>query len=529
MDDKYYFYGQIINPANTENMFNEQDAIQLSKKGINSDYLQWQLEMFHNGAQFISLKRAASLKDGIIQLSETDINKYINIFESSKNISKMKFVPASGAASRMFKSLFEFIEDIYSSFPGTSNDFIDLFFNNISKFAFYDDLKKSINRTGKTFETLIDERKFNEILACLLEKKGMNYGQLPKGLLHFHKYKESIRTPFEEHMVEGALYAATDLDEVRINYTISPEHQEGFKNLLEKKKGDYESEFGVIYYITFSVQKTSTDTMAVDENNKPFRNNDQSILFRPGGHGALLENLNELKNDIIFIKNIDNVVTQSYVKTTVIYKKALAGLLLDIRNKVFQVLEELDSGQLHQKRLVEIMGFIRNELFYETNKIPDLSNSSAAIPFFRNILNRPIRVCGVVRNLGEPGGGPFWAPNSMGDISLQIVESSQVDIHDPKQKEIFNSATHFNPVDLVCSTINYKGNKFNLTEFVDKNTCFISKKSKDGKELKALELPGLWNGSMSDWLTIFVEVPIETFNPVKTVNDLLREQHQMQD
>jgi hypothetical protein len=510
-------------------MFSERDAIQLRSKGITYDHLEWQLKMFHNGAQFVGLKRAASLKDGIIQLSDTDIHKYISIYEGAGNISKMKFVPASGAASRMFKSLFEFIEGNNTSESGTSNIIIDSFFNNISKFAFYDELKNSINKADKSYEKLLNEKKYKEILAHLLEKKGMNYGQLPKGLILFHKYADSVRTPFEEHLMEGALYALTDLNRVHINFTISPEHQEGFKKLLDNKKLYFESLYGVIFDIAFSVQKSSTDTMAVDEHNKPFRNSDQSILFRPGGHGALLENLNEQKSDIIFIKNIDNVVPESLIKTTVLYKKALGGLLIDIRKKVYQILQELDSGQIQQRRLTEILGFIRKELCYEPSKVPDLSNMLECISLFHKILNRPIRVCGVVKNLGEPGGGPFWAPNSMGDISLQIIESSQVDIHDSKQKEIFNSATHFNPVDLVCSPSDYKGNKFNLSEFVDKNTCFISKKSKDGRELKALELPGLWNGSMADWLTIFVEVPVETFNPVKTVNDLLREQHQMVD
>jgi hypothetical protein len=508
-------------------MFNEKDAYQLREKGITRDLLEWQLEIFHNGVQFIKLKRAASLNDGIVQLSDVDINKYIAIYDNAKNVSKIKFVPASGAASRMFKALFEFIEGDNSSDTGISNIVINSFFNNIERFAFYEELKNTINRSGKSYEKWIEEKKYKEILIYLLEKKGMNYGQLPKGLLLFHKYKESVRTPFEEHMMEGALYAVSDNSNVRINYTISPEHQESFISLLEKKKKVFESIYGTKYNIDFSIQKSSTDTMAVDEFNKPFRNIDQSILFRPGGHGALIENLNEHKSDIIFIKNIDNVVPEGKISITVKYKKALAGLLIDIRNKVFQILEETNSGQISQKRMVEILRFIKKELCYEPIQTPDFSNSTETISFLHKILDRPIRVCGVVKNLGEPGGGPFWAPNSKGDISLQIVESSQVDIHDSRQTEIFKLATHFNPVDLVCSTINYKGDKFNLTQFVDKNTCFISKKSKDGRELKALELPGLWNGSMADWLTIFVEVPVETFNPVKTVNDLLRDEHQI--
>jgi hypothetical protein len=508
-------------------MFNEKDTIQLNEKGITLKHIEWQLDMFRNGTQFINLSRTAAINDGIVKLSETDIDKYIKFYEGNENISIMKFVPASGAASRMFKSLFEFVESYDPNRKSTMDINIALFFDKLSEFAFYSELKNSLNKTGKSLEKLINENQLPEIINHLLEKSGMNYGQLPKGLLLFHNYNGSVRTPFEEHMMEGALYTKSGKNKVRINYTISPEHMDGFINLLERKKRDYELKFGVEYDIFFSVQKASTDTIAVDGHNRPFRNSDQSILFRPGGHGALLDNLNELKSDIIFIKNIDNVVPENRVLTTVIYKKALAGLLLDIRSKVFHFLTELDSGQPQYGRLAEIVEFIRRELYYEPVELPDLSDLPEASKFLHNILNRPIRVCGVVKNLGEPGGGPFWAPNSMGDISLQIVESSQVDINDRKQAEIFKFSTHFNPVDLVCSTINYKGDKFNLSDFVDKNTCFISNKSKDGRELKALELPGLWNGAMADWITIFVEVPVETFNPVKTVNDLLRPQHQI--
>jgi hypothetical protein len=507
-------------------MFNERDAFQLSEKGITRDLLEWQLEMFKNGVQFIDLKRAATINDGIIQMSESELEKYCNEFDLAQNIVKIKFVPASGAATRMFKDLYEYLEDSQNGDVEIKNAEVKVFFERISEFAFYSSLKEAVSLSGKSIEKLMGEKHFREIIKTLLNKSGLNYGQLPKGLLHFHKYDNEVRTPFEEHMMEGALYNISENNNVNIHYTVSPEHKDAFELLSNKKKLYYEDKYGVSYSLSFSIQKSSTDTMAVDQNNKPFRNQDQSIVFRPGGHGALLQNLNELESDIIFIKNIDNVVPEKHIKHTVIYKKALAGLLLKIRKSVFSILVELDKNQLSIKRAEEIIRFIKKELCYEPLNVPDLSDIIAITDFFKKILNRPIRVCGVVSNIGEPGGGPFWAPNSSGDISLQIVESSQVNPSDSEQLELFREATHFNPVDLVCSTKDYYSKKFDLTKFVDKNTCFISRKSKDGKELKALELPGLWNGAMADWLTIFVEVPVETFNPVKTVNDLLRKQHQ---
>lgn len=507
-------------------MFNEHDAIQLREKGITRDLLEWQLEMFNNGVQFIDLKRAATINDGIIQLSETQLSEYYEEFDLAQNVTKMKFVPASGAATRMFKSLYEYLEDNDAEGEEIKNSEVNVFFERIADFAFYLTLLEIDSHSGKSIEKLINEKQYKDVLKTLLGKSGLNYGQLPKGLIHFHKYDKEARTPFEEHMMEGALYSVSGKNEVNIHFTVSPEHKEAFILLSDKKKSLFEEKYEVKYNISFSVQKSSTDTMAVDENNIPFRNPDQSIVFRPGGHGALLQNLNELDSDIIFIKNIDNVVPEKFIQQTVLYKIALAGLLLKIRKSVYSILQELDSTKISSKRTEEILHFIRKELCYEPSAIPNFSNTEVIYPYLKRILNRPIRVCGVVKNIGEPGGGPFWAPNSAGDVSLQIVESSQVNAEDIEQLKLFQGATHFNPVDLVCCTKDYNGNKFDLTKFVDKNTCFISRKSKDGKALKALELPGLWNGSMADWLTIFIEVPIETFNPVKTVNDLLRKQHQ---
>ena len=506
-------------------MFSESDRKQLALQGISDEKLEWQLSTFRKGVSYIHLERPATQGDGILQVSEDEKLRLIDRYSSAVYADKMKFVPASGAASRMFKSLFEYIEkNVQENEP--SDRIVKQFFDSLKSFAFYDDLEKAATKRGGSVPDMLASKKYINILKLLLYEEGLNYGFLPKGLLKFHKYDTSSRTPFEEHLVEAALYAVTEGEPVKLHFTVSPEHKSSFVELLGKIKSEYEERFNCVFDVSFSVQKTSTDTLAVNPENEPFRNPDGSLLFRPGGHGALIDNLNELNADIIFIKNIDNVVPERYLKTTIDNKKVLAGKLLEIQEQVFSYLKELDTTDPKPERLQEMADFIRTKLSYEFAAPPDLNDVSSAVKLFYSVLNRPIRACGVVRNLGEPGGGPFWAPNNHGNISLQIIEFSQVNKEDKSQTEIFSQATHFNPVDLVCATKSYKGEKFHLPDFIDQDTCFISHKSKDGKDLKALELPGLWNGSMSDWITLFIEVPVETFNPVKTVNDLLRPEHQ---
>jgi len=389
------------------------------------------------------------------------------------------------------------------------------------KFAFTSELKSVIEKNGSE---LNDKNKID----FLLSEKGLNYGSMPKGLLKFHKYKEGDRTPFEEHLVEGAAYAKDHNKTVRLLFTVSPEHQPGFEKLMNDVKARYEKELDVKFEIAFSLQKPSTDTIAVDMKNEPFRESDGSLLFRPAGHGALIENLNDINADIIFIKNIDNVVPGRLIKPTVDYKKALAGVLLKHQEKLFFYQKELNEKNpvaLDSAFLAAAAGFLENTLHTKPESNHYYTEKEQLYFYLKEKYNRPLRVCGMVKNEGEPGGGPFWSKNSDGTVSLQVVESSQIDPNSVQQQNMAKHATHFNPVDLVCAVKNYKGEKYNLTEFTDPATGFISKKSKDGKELKAQELPGLWNGAMSNWNTLFVEVPIETFNPVKTVNDLLREQH----
>ena len=422
----------------------------------------------------------------------------------------------------MFKNLFEFLGADYDA-PETK--FEKTFFEQIEKFAFYDDLNAACEKmSGKDISALVSEGNYKAVVAALLEAAGLNYGALPKGLLKFHRYEDGNRTPLEEHLVEGALYAANKNGKVNVHFTVSPEHRRLFEALVADKAAVYAKKYGVDYNVTFSEQKPSTDTIAADMDNQPFRDNGK-LLFRPGGHGALIENLNDLDADVIFIKNIDNVVPDKLKGDTVLYKKLIAGVLVALQQKAFAYLELLDSGRYTHEQVIEILQFLQKKLFCKNPETKNLEDAELVL-YLKEKLNRPMRVCGMVKNVGEPGGGPFLAYNSDGTISLQILESSQIDMNDPEKKAMFEKGTHFNPVDLVCAVRDYKGNKFNLLQYVDKATGFISYKSKNGKDLKALELPGLWNGAMSDWNTVFVEVPIETFNPVKTVNDLLRPEHQ---
>jgi hypothetical protein len=494
-------------------MFTQTDIQQLNAKGISIAQIEEQLAYFKKGFPYLSIQASASIEKGIKYIPENEqdffLDKWSSYLKANKKI--VKFVPASGAASRMFKDLFEFLES-KSSEP--ESPFLKKFFEGISKFAFYDSLESVCEKN--------DGQK--KIIENLLTDKGLNYGQLPKGLILFHNYPDGPRTAMEEHLVEGALYACNEAGEVAIHFTVSPEHRELFRQLAEQKSPLYAERFGVNYQIDFSEQKSSTDTIAADAENQPFRDKEQ-LLFRPGGHGALIENLNDISADVVFIKNVDNVVPDSFKPATILYKQLLAGVLVDYQQKIFEYLHLIDSGKYEHEQLMKMVYFLQDELCIKNPETKMLEDVELVL-YIKSKLNRPLRVCGMVRNQGEPGGGPFLAVNADGTVSPQILESSQIDLKDPEKKRLFEQGTHFNPVDLVCALKNYKGEKFDLLRYVDKNTGFISLKSKNGKELKALELPGLWNGAMSDWNTVFVEVPVETFNPVKTVNDLLREEHQ---
>lgn len=506
-------------------MFDEKDLKQFKQKGTNAENVLAQLELIRKGFPFLELEAAASIGNGIMAVDESLCQMYIKTWDNyrSKGRKITKFVPASGAASRMFKDLFGFLDAKYK-IPTTK--FEIAFFDGIKKFAFYDELDACCKANeGKSITELIDCGSYKAVVSNLLESKGLNYGALPKGVLKFHKYNSAARTPLEEHMAEGALYASGVDGVVHLHFTVSNEHRDIFRNLAESCTKNMSKRYGTMFDITFSEQKPSTDTVAAADDGTPFRNSDGSILFRPGGHGALIENLNDLDTDIVFIKNIDNVVPDHLKTDTVTYKKLLAGILVTAQSKIFDFLHLLDSGKYTSEQLNQISEYVDKVLCCRKKDIDKLNERELA-EWLHAKLDRPLRVCGMVKNVGEPGGGPFLAYNSDGTVSPQILESSQIDLNDAAKKEMFTKGTHFNPVDLVCALRGYKGDKFDLPKYVDPATGFISSKSKNGRELKALELPGLWNGAMSDWNTIFVEVPLSTFNPVKTVNDLLRPQHQ---
>ena len=505
-------------------MLSERDLKQIADKGISEKQIENQLNEFKTGFPFLRLEAAASVEHGIVATTEESRAKFEKSWEQYKAAGKkvVKFVPASGAASRMFKDMFAFVDAEYDK-PTT--DFEKKYFENIEKFAFYGELNDvCVKNEGKDIPTLLAEGNYKAVAAQMLKAEGLNYGQLPKGMLLFHKYAEGPRTPMEEHLVEAALYAASN-GEANIHFTVSHEHMPFFQKKVADKADFYAKKYGVKYDISFSEQKPSTDTIAANPDNTPFRNADGSLLFRPGGHGALIENLNEIDADVIFIKNIDNVVPDRLKGDTVTYKQVIAGVLVTLQQKAFEYLRLLDAGTYNHDKLEEMIRFVQQDLCCRKADIKNLEDADLVI-YLRKKLNRPMRVCGVVKNVGEPGGGPFLTYNQDGTVSLQILESSQIDKNNAEYMEMFTKGTHFNPVDLVCAVKDYKGQPFNLPDFVDRTTGFISSKSKNGKELKALELPGLWNGAMSNWNTVFVEVPLATFNPVKTVNDLLREQHQ---
>jgi len=508
-------------------MFSTKDKKQIENRGSDLRTILTQIENFKSGFPYLQIKEAASVDNGIIKLSDEKIKKYVAFYDEKieHGTRPLKFIPASGAASRMFKALFEALEALENEADEESvlskNKAAKQFNDEFEKFAFSSDLEKIIKDNGEKINA-------KSKIHFLLSDKGLNYGALPKGLLKFHKYQTGERTPFEEHLVEGAKYATEKTGLAKLHFTVSPEHQSVFESLLDVVKSKFESELNVTFEVSFSQQKPSTDAIAVDLNNEPFRENDGSILFRPAGHGALIENLNDLNADVIFIKNIDNVVPDRLKAPTVEYKKALAGVLLKNQEKLFFYQKELNEKHpvaLDHAFLAAASNFLENTLNTKPAESQYYTEKEELYYYLREKFNRPLRVCGMVKNEGEPGGGPFWAKNSDGTISLQVVESSQIDPESVQQQNILKNATHFNPVDLVCAVKNFKGEKYDLTKFTDPSTGFISKKSKDGKELKAQELPGLWNGAMSNWNTLFVEVPIETFNPVKTVNDLLRDQH----
>ncbi len=503
------------------------DLKQLDSKGISKEKVQNQIQTFKEGIPFVELSQAAVVGNGILRFSEKEQLDLIQYFEDNrKNLELLKFVPASGAASRMFKAMFNFL-DSYEPSKENLSEYIERtgdtdakkFTENLSDFPFYDLIMSRIE--GKASNK--DEEAYLFVKEMLTEN-GLDYGFYPKGLLPFHKYETGTATPFEEHLKEAALYAKTK-GKANLHFTVSQQHDEMFAKEEASVGPKISKKTDTVFDVSYSNQKPSTDTIAVDMDNKPFKNSDGSILFRPGGHGALIENLNDQDADIIFIKNIDNVVIDKNLETVSNSKKMLAGVLKKVQDKAFAYAKLLE-GDISIEKADEIKAFLEKDLNVRMPKNYDDFSVDEQKSILMDRINRPIRICGMVKNEGEPGGGPFWIKDGEGNISLQIIESAQIDMNNKVQADIVQNSTHFNPVDLVCGVRNHKGEKFNLLDFVDTKQGFITGKTKEGKELKALELPGLWNGGMAFWNTLFVEVPLVTFNPVKTVNDLLKPTHQ---
>ena len=508
--------------------FSEKDLKQLEEKGIPQSKVHHQIQTFREGIPFTRLEKAAVVGDGILRFSEQDSDAVVKEYEAAvDSLSLLKFVPASGAASRMFKALFNFLEafnpgkETLDEYLQRTNDKeIEGFVEDLERFPFYQEVKSRIT------EKFSDPgRALVHFVREMLDESELNYGFYPKGLLPFHQYDAHVATAFEEHLKEGADYAAVG-NKGWLHFTISPQHEELFEQTYSDIREKVEKETGVQFRVSYSFQKPATDTLAVTPENLPFRDSDGSLLFRPGGHGALIENLDEQDADIIFIKNIDNVSVPKIARQVGESKKLLAGVLLRVQKKAHAYARLLESPDITGEQVQEIKRFLMEELNVRFADNYVGFSLGQQLDILRDKINRPIRVCGMVKNQGEPGGGPYWVKDPRGNISLQIVESAQVNLKDAGQQQIFRDATHFNPVDLVCGVKNHKGEKFKLLNYVDATQGFISEKTKDGKPLKALELPGLWNGAMAFWNTIFVEVPLLTFNPVKTVNDLLKPAHQ---
>lgn len=507
-----------------ETTLTAQDRRQLEERRISLQTIEHQLATFRRGIPFTKLKRPCRLDDGIRRIGSLDLPAVIQDFKRAKAAGRIiKFVPASGIGTRMFK----FLEAARLPAPpgqGTSGQHeLEQFFSGLPKFAFYRDLKNTLSRQGLHLDQLLSGKKYHPVIDALLDS--LNYARLPKGLIAFHSYAGTTRTPIEEHLVEAADYAKDDKGRARIHFTVSPEHQQAIREHIEQACRKLE-QGAVTWMIDCSVQKPSTDTVAVAMDNHPFRDSRGNLLFRPAGHGALLSNLQELHGDVVFIKNIDNVVPDHLKETSSHYQRVLGGLLIGIQNILFSSLTRLESGTVSSADLDRITEWAWHSLSLTLpGEWSTYTNSQKARWLF-NGLNRPVRVCGMVSNVDHPGGGPFWVEGAEGGTSLQIVESAQVAPDSPTQRDILASSTHFNPVDLVCGVRDYQGHPFNLAQFVDPHAGLITKKSHEGRELKALELPGLWNGGMARWHSVFVEVPRRTFNPVKTVLDLLLPEHQ---
>ncbi|MCK9276405.1 MAG: DUF4301 family protein [Syntrophales bacterium] len=506
----------------TNTLFSVKDVEAIEAKGLTPEEVLRQLKLLRKGSHPVDLIRPCTASDGIEIVDERRIKILLAAFDKARSAGRItKFVPASGAASRMFKDWFRFLD--MAQFDGSKE--AQHFAEELPDFAFYGDLADMMEKKGLNLQELQSGGYYKKILEYILLPKGLDYGQSPKAVLAFHTYPQGTRTPVEEHLAEAALYGTDAAGNARVHFTVSEEHKTKVDSFISRITGNYEKLFSALFDVSVSAQQSSTDTVAIAMDGSPFRDKEGNIIFRPGGHGSLLRNLNDLEGDIIFMKNIDNVVPDRLKPETVFYKKILAGLLMELQETIFKYLSLIESGDCRNEDIMQLREFYRKWFSLSLPPEFDKKPLGEKTDFFHRCLHRPIRVCGMVRNEGEPGGGPFWVRDADGTESKQIIEKAQVALETPGQEAIWNSSTHFNPVDIVCGVRDHKGNPFDLETFVDKETYLVSEKTYEGRNLKALEHPGLWNGSMAYWNTVFVEVPLSTFAPVKTVEDLLRPEH----
>lgn len=512
----------------TGSIFTAKDLERLAEHGISQEEASSQIAYLRDGRSYLQLEGSGSIEYGIMRIKQDEMPYYLDLWDRYRYDPQhriTKFVPASGAATRMFQHLYELLDAGAKSQEELSEE-QRYFFEHIEEFAFFGELSESCLRNEwSTVAKLLEGGRYDLVAKSLLTERGLNYGHLPKGLVPFHKYPgKYIRTAATEHLAEGALYTKNSNGVVHLHYTVSPEHIDFFRQHLERATPRIEGDYGVIIESSFSTQNCSSDTLALDEEGMPFRTEEGDLLFRPGGHGALIDNLADLESDVIFIKNIDNVTMEHLKSNTILYKKLLGGVLLSVQERIFGYLRQLERGKCSHSQLEEMVDFLHKVLCIQLPQI-DLLGDKELAERIQQKLNRPIRVCGMVRNDGEPGGGPYIVREADGSTSLQIVEASQIDKSSERDASILAASSYFNPVDIVCSPYDFKGQHFHLQDYVNKRTAFVATKSQNGKQLQALERPGLWNGAMHHWNTIFVEVPSDTFTPVKTVTDLLRQEH----
>ncbi|WP_317042098.1 DUF4301 family protein [Salegentibacter holothuriorum] len=507
--------------------------MQIEEKGLSTQEVERQIQIFERGNIKVDIQQAATLGNGIFAYNVEDQKKFIKTFEDKKEqLNLLKFVPASGAATRMFKALHNFAdefepekESLRDYLDKKENGSLQLFFEKIERLPFYELAYKKAKESTSDFSGKSNDEQQLILVKTILYKSGLGLSDWPKGLVPFHAYNDFTATAFEEHLHSSARYLSVN-GVTKLHFTVAEGDKEKFENELEDIKERVEEATQTKFEISYSYQDPKTDTIAVDKENKPFRDENDRMFFRPGGHGALIENLNQQEADLIFIKNIDNVVVATNLPKVVEMKRMLGGKLITLQEQVFEYMQALDAGNISETKIEEIAKFLEEELFVKVTSSFNKFTGEEKMEYLCKKLDRPLRVCGMVKNEGEPGGGPFLVKNEDGEISLQIIEGAQIDKNNSEQLEILNNSTHFNPVDIACSLKNHKGESFDLNLYVDENMSFIAHKTKDGKPLKALERPGLWNGGMAYWNTVFVEVPLETFNPVKTVADLLKPTHQ---